>query len=95
MRTWKELSHKEQCKVFKSELSDTLKSITEAPEAYPGLEKEIDKASIESERMRTPWFFTEILYHEQGCKLKIQKITLQYLHIALFRTTIDPVIITL
>lgn len=74
MKTWSELSEKQQKKAVEIEIGNILRNIGEGTWCY-GLDNEIDKAWIIAKSNRTPWFFTEILYHDiKGVKGKINSI---------------------
>jgi len=95
MKTWQELSREEKRKVFDKEVNETLTIITEVPDLFLVLEKEIEQAWKIAKENQTPWFFSDILFHELNCKLKIYKIVLYYLNRALFRAATEPIVISI
>lgn len=43
-------------------INDVLMSITDAPELYPELKEEINKAQDKCDKLYTPWFFATYLW---------------------------------
>lgn len=58
--------------LFDEQLLSNLKCINETGyDFFPELKPEIEKAMIESDAMRTPWFFHEYVMDYAGYKLKL------------------------
>jgi hypothetical protein len=97
MKTWDELTREQKRKVLEKALENTIQDITEFPEVFPlHIQACARKASNIAERMKTPWFYGSILFHETGCKLSIYRETVTHLRdMCIFRESNEPNVITL
>lgn len=96
MKTFNELTHEQKVKAWHKAIDGEIQFITELGEqSYkfcPHIASKIKEAVDEAERMRTPWFFSEMLLEK--LPFSIPKQALIYARTYLYSEMNDPFVVT-